>query len=168
MFSSHLSKREHCWRARDNTLYIVHWKSNKDWVFLQMINCLSLQCIFFYCLRSKRQIFQLVQHFLLPAACTEDVIFQGPRWRTEPSDLILPINSPDHQATITCKAEGIPSPQYRYTTTATVSTADVPVLCAACLHRAVKFQCCLIDRFLAASVEIKEGTASYFWIYFFK
>uniref|UniRef100_A0A1A8EP56 Contactin 3 (Plasmacytoma associated) n=2 Tax=Nothobranchius korthausae TaxID=1143690 RepID=A0A1A8EP56_9TELE len=48
------------------------------------------------------------------AACTEDVIFQGPRWRTQPSDLILPINSPDHQATITCEAEGIPSPQYRW------------------------------------------------------
>ncbi|KAF6728553.1 Contactin-3 [Oryzias melastigma] len=47
------------------------------------------------------------------AACTEDVIFQGPRWRTEPSDLILPINSPDHQATLTCEAEGSPPPQYR-------------------------------------------------------
>uniref|UniRef100_A0A8C4IE54 Contactin 3b n=1 Tax=Dicentrarchus labrax TaxID=13489 RepID=A0A8C4IE54_DICLA len=35
-----------------------------------------------------------------------DVIFQGPRWRTEPSDLILPINSPDQEATITCEAEG--------------------------------------------------------------
>uniref|UniRef100_A0A8C4IGD6 Contactin 3b n=1 Tax=Dicentrarchus labrax TaxID=13489 RepID=A0A8C4IGD6_DICLA len=42
----------------------------------------------------------------LSPACTEDVIFQGPRWRTEPSDLILPINSPDQEATITCEAEG--------------------------------------------------------------
>lgn len=49
----------------------------------------------------------------LSPACTEDVIFQGPKWRTEPSDLILPINSPDQHATITCEAEGSPPPQYR-------------------------------------------------------
>lgn len=48
-----------------------------------------------------------------PSACTEDVIFQGPRWKTEPSDLILPINTPDQRATITCEAEGSPPPQYR-------------------------------------------------------
>ncbi|XP_017282446.1 contactin-3 isoform X2 [Kryptolebias marmoratus] len=54
------------------------------------------------------------------AACTEDVIFQGPRWRTQPSDLILPINSPDHQATITCETEGIPSPQYRWSLNGTL------------------------------------------------
>uniref|UniRef100_A0A3B4Y2Y2 Contactin 3b n=1 Tax=Seriola lalandi dorsalis TaxID=1841481 RepID=A0A3B4Y2Y2_SERLL len=44
--------------------------------------------------------------------CLADVIFQGPRWRTAPSDLILPINSPDQQATIVCEAEGSPPPQY--------------------------------------------------------
>ncbi|KAK5617550.1 hypothetical protein CRENBAI_004157, partial [Crenichthys baileyi] len=54
------------------------------------------------------------------AACTEDVIFQGPRWRTEPSDLILPINSPDHQATITCEAEGSPQLQYRWSLNGTL------------------------------------------------
>ncbi|XP_028261752.1 contactin-3 [Parambassis ranga] len=54
------------------------------------------------------------------AACTEDVIFQGPRWRTEPSDLILPINSPDHQATLTCKAEGSSPPQYRWSLNGTL------------------------------------------------
>ncbi|KAM9759115.1 contactin-3 isoform 1-T3 [Menidia menidia] len=54
------------------------------------------------------------------AACSEDVIFQGPRWRTEPSDLILPINSPDHQATITCEAEGTPLPQYRWSLNGTL------------------------------------------------
>ncbi|XP_075952378.1 contactin-3 [Anarhichas minor] len=54
------------------------------------------------------------------AACTEDVIFQGPRWRTEPSDLILPINSPDQQATITCEAEGSPPPQYRWSLNGTL------------------------------------------------
>uniref|UniRef100_A0AAV2M6E9 Ig-like domain-containing protein n=1 Tax=Knipowitschia caucasica TaxID=637954 RepID=A0AAV2M6E9_KNICA len=47
------------------------------------------------------------------AACTEDVIFQGPRWTTEPSDLILPINSPNRQAAVTCQAEGSPPPHYR-------------------------------------------------------
>ncbi|XP_060897356.1 contactin-3 [Labrus mixtus] len=54
------------------------------------------------------------------AACTEDVIFQGPRWRTEPSDLILPINTPDQQATIICEAEGSPSPQYRWSLNGTL------------------------------------------------
>lgn len=48
-----------------------------------------------------------------PPACSEDVIFQGPRWKTEPSDLILPINTPDQRTTITCEAEGSPPPQYR-------------------------------------------------------
>lgn len=50
---------------------------------------------------------------LTPPACSEDVTFQGPRWKTEPSDLILPINTPDQRATITCEAEGSPPPQYR-------------------------------------------------------
>ncbi|KAM7402590.1 hypothetical protein PAMP_017814 [Pampus punctatissimus] len=54
------------------------------------------------------------------SSCTEDVIFQGPRWRTEPSDLILPINSPDQQATITCEAEGSPPPQYRWSLNGTL------------------------------------------------
>ncbi|XP_062271238.1 contactin-3 [Scomber scombrus] len=54
------------------------------------------------------------------AACIEDVIFQGPRWRTEPSDLILPINSPDQQATITCEAEGSLLPQYRWSLNGTL------------------------------------------------
>uniref|UniRef100_A0A4W6FXG6 Contactin 3b n=1 Tax=Lates calcarifer TaxID=8187 RepID=A0A4W6FXG6_LATCA len=56
----------------------------------------------------------------LSLACTEDVIFQGPRWRTEPSDLILPISSPDQQATITCEAEGSPPPQYRWSLNGTL------------------------------------------------
>ncbi|KAM8867427.1 contactin-3 [Synchiropus picturatus] len=54
------------------------------------------------------------------AACTEDVIFQGPRLRTEPSDLILAINSPDQRATIMCEAEGIPTPQYRWSLNGTL------------------------------------------------
>uniref|UniRef100_A0A3P9PX63 Contactin 3b n=1 Tax=Poecilia reticulata TaxID=8081 RepID=A0A3P9PX63_POERE len=54
------------------------------------------------------------------AACTEDVIFQGPRWRMEPGDLILPINSRDHQATIACEAEGSPRAQYRWSLNGTL------------------------------------------------
>uniref|UniRef100_H3CPH2 Contactin 3b n=1 Tax=Tetraodon nigroviridis TaxID=99883 RepID=H3CPH2_TETNG len=50
----------------------------------------------------------------------EDVIFQGPRWKTEPSDLILPINTPDQDAAITCEAEGSPPPQYRWSLNGTV------------------------------------------------
>ncbi|CAL8403297.1 unnamed protein product [Arctogadus glacialis] len=46
-------------------------------------------------------------------SCAEDFMFQGPKWRTEPSDLILPYNSPDQKAVIKCEAEGTPSPQYR-------------------------------------------------------
>ncbi|KAK0137112.1 Contactin-3 [Merluccius polli] len=49
----------------------------------------------------------------LNPTCAEDFMFQGPKWRTEPSDLILPYNSPDQQAVIKCEAEGAPSPQYR-------------------------------------------------------
>ncbi|XP_068598948.1 contactin-3 [Brachionichthys hirsutus] len=48
------------------------------------------------------------------AARAEDVIFQGPRWRTEPSDLTLPVSSPDQHASITCEAEGGPPLQYRW------------------------------------------------------
>ncbi|KAM4613377.1 contactin-3 isoform 2-T2 [Polymixia lowei] len=54
------------------------------------------------------------------AACAEDVMFQGPRWRTEPTDLILPINSQDQQATMRCEAEGSPSPQYRWSLNGTL------------------------------------------------
>ncbi|XP_075997580.1 contactin-3 [Genypterus blacodes] len=50
----------------------------------------------------------------------EDIIFQGPRWRTEPSDLILPINSPNQQAIIACEAEGTPPPQYRWSLNGTL------------------------------------------------
>uniref|UniRef100_A0A8C7LIL2 Contactin 3b n=1 Tax=Oncorhynchus kisutch TaxID=8019 RepID=A0A8C7LIL2_ONCKI len=48
------------------------------------------------------------------------VLFQGPRWRTEPSDLILPINFPDQEATIRCEAEGNPTPQYRWSLNGTL------------------------------------------------
>ncbi|XP_012993864.2 contactin-3 [Esox lucius] len=54
------------------------------------------------------------------AAYAQDVLFQGPRWRTEPSDLILPINSPDQEATIRCEAEGNPAPRYRWSLNGTL------------------------------------------------
>lgn len=54
------------------------------------------------------------------ADCAEDVLFQGPSWRIEPSDLILPINSLDHEATIRCEADGSPSPQYRWSLNGTL------------------------------------------------
>ncbi|CAL8339952.1 unnamed protein product [Lota lota] len=50
----------------------------------------------------------------------EDFMFQGPKWRTEPSDLILPYNSPDQQGVIKCEAEGTPSPQYRWSLNGTL------------------------------------------------
>ncbi|XP_030231637.1 contactin-3 [Gadus morhua] len=54
------------------------------------------------------------------AACAEDFMFQGPKWRTEPSDLILPYNSPDQKAVIKCEAEGTPSLQYRWSLNGTL------------------------------------------------
>ncbi|XP_075871810.1 contactin-3 [Nelusetta ayraudi] len=54
------------------------------------------------------------------SAWTEDVTFQGPRWRAEPSDLVLPANSPDQRATLTCEAEGSPPPQYRWSLNGTL------------------------------------------------
>ncbi|XP_061641405.1 contactin-3 [Phyllopteryx taeniolatus] len=54
------------------------------------------------------------------AAFTDDVVFQGPRFRMEPIDLILPINSPNQQATIMCDAEGSPTPQYRWSLNGTL------------------------------------------------
>ncbi|KAG7259705.1 hypothetical protein CRUP_009452 [Coryphaenoides rupestris] len=50
----------------------------------------------------------------------EDFMFQGPKWRTEPSDLILPYNSPDQGAVIKCEAEGTPSPMYRWSLNGTL------------------------------------------------
>ncbi|XP_019734867.1 contactin-4 [Hippocampus comes] len=54
------------------------------------------------------------------AAFPDDVKFQGPRLRTEPVDLVLPINSPNQQATIICDAEGSPTPQYSWSLNGTL------------------------------------------------
>lgn len=72
----------------------------------------SLTCIF-----ADHLIHVLLLLFFISSpthsAWTEDVTFQGPRWRAEPSDLVLPVNSPEQRATLTCEAEGSPPPQYR-------------------------------------------------------
>ncbi|KAL6458516.1 hypothetical protein MHYP_G00337460 [Metynnis hypsauchen] len=47
------------------------------------------------------------------AAYAQNTLFHGPSWRAEPSDLILPIHSPNQEAVLTCEASGVPSPQYR-------------------------------------------------------
>ncbi|XP_030632439.1 contactin-3 [Chanos chanos] len=50
----------------------------------------------------------------------EDGMFHGPSWRVEPSDQTLPISSPEQEAILTCEADGIPSPQYRWTLNGTL------------------------------------------------
>ncbi|MCI4375167.1 hypothetical protein PGIGA_G00106180 [Pangasianodon gigas] len=58
------------------------------------------------------------------AAYAEDALFHGPRWRTEPSDLILPIHSPKQEAVLACEASGIPLPQYRWSLNGTLIDLD--------------------------------------------
>lgn len=45
--------------------------------------------------------------------CLDSGSFHGPRWRMEPGDLFIPIDSIEEEATLTCDAKGTPSPQYR-------------------------------------------------------
>ncbi|XP_062319735.1 contactin-3 [Osmerus eperlanus] len=63
---------------------------------------------------------RLVLLSIIGCLAEEELIFRGPRWRTEPSDLILPINSPDQEATIRCDADGSPTPQYRWSLNGTL------------------------------------------------
>uniref|UniRef100_A0A3Q3GA80 Contactin 3a, tandem duplicate 2 n=1 Tax=Labrus bergylta TaxID=56723 RepID=A0A3Q3GA80_9LABR len=44
----------------------------------------------------------------------------GPRWRMEPGDLFIPVDSIEEEATLTCDAKGIPPPQYRWSLNGTL------------------------------------------------
>ncbi|KAG8002756.1 Contactin-3 [Nibea albiflora] len=47
------------------------------------------------------------------ADCLDSGSYHGPRWRMEPGDLFIPVDSIEEEATLTCDAKGIPPPQYR-------------------------------------------------------
>uniref|UniRef100_A0A3Q2Z317 Contactin-3-like n=1 Tax=Hippocampus comes TaxID=109280 RepID=A0A3Q2Z317_HIPCM len=40
-------------------------------------------------------------------------LYHGPRWRMEPGDLFIPVDSIEEEATLTCDAKSTPPPQYR-------------------------------------------------------
>lgn len=46
--------------------------------------------------------------------CLDSGSFHGPRWRMEPGDLFIPVDSIEEEATLTCDTKGIPPPQYRW------------------------------------------------------
>lgn len=48
-----------------------------------------------------------------PTDCLDSVSFHGPRWRMEPGDLFIPVDTIEEEATLTCDAKGVPPPQYR-------------------------------------------------------
>ncbi|KAG7257483.1 LOW QUALITY PROTEIN: hypothetical protein CRUP_024474, partial [Coryphaenoides rupestris] len=50
---------------------------------------------------------------LRPGVCLDSGSFHGPRWRMEPGDLFIPMESIEEEATLSCDAKGIPPPQYR-------------------------------------------------------
>uniref|UniRef100_A0A3Q0T471 Ig-like domain-containing protein n=1 Tax=Amphilophus citrinellus TaxID=61819 RepID=A0A3Q0T471_AMPCI len=52
--------------------------------------------------------------------CLDSGSFHGPRWRMEPGDLFIPIDSIEEEATLTCDAKGTPPPQYRWSLNGTL------------------------------------------------
>ncbi|XP_069545152.1 contactin-3 isoform X4 [Brachyistius frenatus] len=52
--------------------------------------------------------------------CLDSGSFHGPRWRMEPGDLFIPVDSIEEEATLTCDAKGTPSPQYRWSLNGTL------------------------------------------------
>uniref|UniRef100_A0A3B4YUB3 Contactin-3-like n=1 Tax=Seriola lalandi dorsalis TaxID=1841481 RepID=A0A3B4YUB3_SERLL len=46
--------------------------------------------------------------------CLDSGSYHGPRWRMEPGDLFIPVDSIEEEATLTCDAKGTPPPQYRW------------------------------------------------------
>jgi len=45
--------------------------------------------------------------------CLDSGSYHGPRWRMEPADLFIPVDSIEEEATLTCDAKGTPPSQYR-------------------------------------------------------
>uniref|UniRef100_A0A3Q3MVK9 Contactin 3a, tandem duplicate 2 n=1 Tax=Mastacembelus armatus TaxID=205130 RepID=A0A3Q3MVK9_9TELE len=54
------------------------------------------------------------------ADCLDSGSYHGPRWRMEPSDLFIPVDSIEEEATLTCDAKGTPPPQYRWSLNGTL------------------------------------------------
>uniref|UniRef100_H3DCJ5 Contactin 3a, tandem duplicate 2 n=1 Tax=Tetraodon nigroviridis TaxID=99883 RepID=H3DCJ5_TETNG len=54
------------------------------------------------------------------ADCLDSVSFHGPRWRMEPGDLFIPVDTMEEEATLTCDAKGVPPPQYRWSLNGTL------------------------------------------------
>uniref|UniRef100_A0A3Q3WSB8 Uncharacterized protein n=1 Tax=Mola mola TaxID=94237 RepID=A0A3Q3WSB8_MOLML len=52
--------------------------------------------------------------------CLDSGSFHGPRWRMEPGDLFIPVDSIEEEATLTCDTKGIPPPQYRWSLNGTL------------------------------------------------
>ncbi|MCJ8741765.1 hypothetical protein PDJAM_G00074490, partial [Pangasius djambal] len=52
--------------------------------------------------------------------CLDYKSFHGPKWRMEPSDLMVPVGLPEEEATLTCDAKGFPAPQYRWSLNGTL------------------------------------------------
>ncbi|XP_035992375.1 contactin-3 isoform X2 [Fundulus heteroclitus] len=46
--------------------------------------------------------------------CLDSASYHGPRWRMEPADLFIPVDSIEEEAILTCDAKGTPPPQYRW------------------------------------------------------
>ncbi|XP_017273358.1 contactin-3 isoform X1 [Kryptolebias marmoratus] len=52
--------------------------------------------------------------------CMDSGSYHGPRWRMEPGDLFIPVDSIEEEATLTCDAKGTPPPQYRWSLNGTL------------------------------------------------
>ncbi|KAF6735513.1 Contactin-3, partial [Oryzias melastigma] len=52
--------------------------------------------------------------------CLDSGSYHGPRWRMEPGDLFIPVDSIEEEATLTCDAKGMPAPQYRWSLNGTL------------------------------------------------
>ncbi|XP_029011854.1 contactin-3-like isoform X2 [Betta splendens] len=52
--------------------------------------------------------------------CLDSGSYHGPRWRMEPGDLFIPVDSIEEEATLTCDSKGSPPPQYRWSLNGTL------------------------------------------------